>query len=56
MILILKEFLEKKTQGKGNKDVIMAVKEESAENASNILGIVDRRLAKQNRHQKSLID
>ena len=44
--MILKEFLEKKNQGKANKDVMMAVEEESAENPSRILGIVEKQLDK----------
>ena len=53
--MILKEFLEKKNQGKANKDVIMAVEEESSENPSSILGIIEKRLAKQNRRHKAHI-
>ena len=54
--MILKEFLEKKNQGKANKDVMMAVEEESAENPSSILGIVEKWLADQNRRHKAHID
>ena len=53
--MILKEFPEKKKQGKSNKDVIMAVEEESSENYSKILGIVENQLADQNRHHKAHI-
>ena len=38
--MIIKEFLENKNQGKGNKDVMMSVEEESVNNASKIIGIV----------------
>ena len=38
--MILKEFLEKKNQGKSNEDVMMSVEEESVNNASKIIGIV----------------
>ena len=54
--MILKEFLEKKNQGTANEDVMMAVEEESAENPSSILGIIEKRLAKQNRRHKAHID
>ena len=54
--MILKEFFEKKKQGNGNKDVMMAVEEESAENPSNILGTVEKLIADQNRHHKAHID
>ena len=50
--MILKEFLEKKKQGKANKYVMMAVEYESAENPTNILGIVEKLLAYQNRCHK----
>ena len=52
VIMILKEFLEKKNQGKANKYVMMAVEYESAENPTNILGIVEKLLANQNRCHK----
>ena len=51
--MILKEFLEKKNQGKANEDVMMAVEEEPADNPSGILRIIEKRLAKQNRHHKA---
>ena len=56
MSMILKELLLKKKQEKSNKDVIMAVEEESAENPSNFLGTVEKLIAEQNRHHKAHID
>ena len=56
MGLILKELLENKKQGKSSKDVMMAVEEESAENPSSILRIIEKRLADQNRQHKAQID
>ena len=55
MSMIIKEFLQKKKQGKANGDVMMPVEEESAENPSNILGIVEKRISKKNRHHKAHI-
>ena len=54
--MILKEVLQEKNQGKGNEYVMISVEEESAENPSNILGIVEKELAQQNRHHKAHID
>ena len=54
--MTFKKFLEKKNQGKPNKDVMMAVEEESEYNPSNILGILEKQLAKKNRHQNAHID
>ena len=56
MSLILKEFLQKKKQGKSNEDVMISVEYESAEKPSNILGIVEKLIAEQNRHHKAHID
>ena len=54
--MILKEFLENKKQGKANGDVMMEAEEESADNPSSILGIVEKWLADQNRLYKANID
>ena len=54
--IIIKELLRNKKQGKSNEYVMMAVEEESEENPSNILGIVWKQLAKQNRRHKAYID
>ena len=54
--MILKEFLEKKKQGKSNEDVMMAAEEDSSENPSSILRIVEKWLAEQNRRHKEHID
>ena len=51
--MILKEFPEKKKQGKSNKDVITAVEEESSENYSKILGIVENQLPDQSSPKQS---
>ena len=40
--MILKEFLQKKKQGKANGDVMISEEEESAEKPSNILGIIEK--------------
>ena len=40
--MILKEFLQKKKQGKANGDVMISAEEESAEKPSNILGIIEK--------------
>ena len=41
MIVILKEFLENKKQGKSNEDVMVSAEEESVENPNNIPGIFE---------------
>ena len=54
--MILKELLEKKNQGKANEDVMVAVEEESEDNTSIILGIIEKLLDKNNRRHKAHID
>ena len=54
--MILKEFLEKKNQGKSNEDIMMAVEEESAEKPSSIIGIFEKRISEENRRHKAHID
>ena len=56
MIMIFKEFLEIKKQGKANKDAMMVVEEESSENPSKILGIIEKRLDEQNKRHKEQIE
>ena len=54
--MIIREFLEKKKQGKSNGGVMISVEEESEEKPSNILGIVEKLIAEKNRHHKAHID
>ena len=54
--MILKEFLEKKNQGKANEDVMVEVEKESEDNTSIILGIIEKLLDKKNRRHKAHID
>ena len=54
--MILKELLQNKKQGKANGDVMISAEEESAEKPSNILGIIEKKLAEQNRHHKAHIE
>ena len=54
--MTFKKFLQKKNQGKSNKDVMMTLEKESAYNPSNNFGVLENQLAKNNRHQNAHID
>ena len=54
--MTFKKFLQKKNQGRSNKDVMMAVEKESAYNPSNNFGVLENQLAENNRHQNAHID